>query len=229
VGKTALANLLAKEAFNLGFKPIILPFAGPLKDEACARGFNKKDSPSKYREFCQVHGALKREIDPNYWVKKFEDKLMAIYEAELKDLKEGLAYWQRIVIADDCRYENELSLGKKHKACTIFVSPGNRPLEDMRGKWRQHHSESMATDIEDGDNDLLSLFRYVITNDGTEDDLSYQVESLAPLWTGLQASPNYNKKEARLAMQELVDLFLDDLLESDYNEEDEEDDYYSPE
>ena len=225
VGKTVLANLLAKESFELGFKPIILPFAAPLKDEAERRGYTKEETPGAYREFCQVHGALKREEDPDYWVRAFEDRLIEIYEEELKDLKDGKAYWQRVVIADDCRYDNEISIAKKHRACTIFVSPGNRKIEDMNGEWRQHHSEHMASAIENGDDDLLSLFDYVINNDGDKEDLSEKVSSMAPIWTGVQASPNYNNEEMGIVISELVDLFLDEFGKIE-EEEDDDQDYY---
>jgi len=224
-----LANLLAKQAFDLGFKPVILPFAGPLKGEANNRGFTKEDKPNEYREFCQVHGALKREQDPNYWVKKFEEKLLKEYEQELSDLKENKPYWQRVVIADDCRYENELSIGKKHKACTIFVSPGKRNLDDMKGTWRTHHSEAMATAIENGDDDLLSLFKYVLTNGECIETLEERVRTMAPIWIGLQAENNYTKLESAEIVSELIDIFLDDLNKEEEDDEEEEDDtvYFS--
>ncbi len=227
VGKTALANLLAKEAFELGFKPTILPFAGTLKEEAASRGFTKEDKPAEYREFCQVHGALKREVDPDYWVKKFEEKLIDLYKEEVSDLQEGCSYWQKVVIVDDCRYENELALAQKHKACSLFVSPGNRTLDDMDGEWRNHHSENMARRIEDGDDELLSDFNFVITNDGTEKDLEYQVETMAPIWLGIQACPDYQNEETAQAMTEIVDLFIDMVFEKE-EEEEEDDDYLSP-
>ena len=228
VGKSTLAHLIAKEAFNLGFKPIILPFAGPLKDEANARGFTKDDKPIEYREFCQIHGALKRESDPNYWVKKFEDRLIEICEEELNSLKANEPYWQRIVIVDDCRYENELSVAKKYKACTIFLSPGSRDLVDMKSTWRTHHSESMATKIEKGDNELLELFDYVITNDDDVDNLEMRAAAMSPIWTGLQPGHRHNKEEVREVINELIDLFIDEVNKED-EEEDDDRDYFSAE
>ena len=34
VGKTTTAKFIAEEGFKLGYKPILLPFAGPIKDSA---------------------------------------------------------------------------------------------------------------------------------------------------------------------------------------------------
>ena len=64
VGKTALAHLIAKEAFDLGLVPKLMSFADPLKKEAISKGYSKEEQPLKYREYCQEMGAIKRELDP---------------------------------------------------------------------------------------------------------------------------------------------------------------------
>jgi len=212
VGKTTLAKLLAREAFELGFRPVLLSFAGPLKKEAEARGFTKEGNPAEHREFCQVHGAMKRDIDPDYWVKEFEKKLIVLYDEEEADLKKNKKYWQRCVIVDDCRYENEVSLGIKHNSTNIYISSGNRTLSDMNADWRQHHSEDMANAIESGDDDLLDAFEYTFLNDGDIEALEVKTKVMAPVWCGIRSTPPHvDKGSLRASLNELIDLFLLDF------------------
>ena len=42
VGKTTLAKFIQAEAFNLGYIPMILPFALAIKDSAAAAGITKE-------------------------------------------------------------------------------------------------------------------------------------------------------------------------------------------
>jgi len=214
VGKTTMAYLIAKEAFALGFIPKVLGFAEPLKIEAGNRGLTKKDSPAKYREFCQVQGALKREGDPNYWVNSFEKILLSVYEKELQDLKDGRGHWERCIIIDDCRYENELSLAKKHKGVCIYMSPGKRILEDHDADWRNHHSEELSRKIEEGDDESKALFNYLMLNDGDKEDLETKVETMAPIWCNLQAgfTQEFPVTLSDL-MEELADLLMFDMEE----------------
>ena len=219
VGKTTLANFLAREAFDLGFIPHVIGFAEPLKKVAKERGLTKEENPKEYREFCQVHGAMKREVDPDYWVKKFEDLLLDIYERELSDLKENKAHWERCVIVDDCRYENEVSLAKKHKGLCVFLSPGARSLEDAKAEWRNHHSELMASKVEWGCDETKSLFNYIILNDGDAEDLETKAIAMAPVWCNLQASCDHQFTNLPIHLAELLEEALDQL---DMEDEDED-------
>jgi len=214
VGKTTMANMLAKEAFEMGFIPHVIGFANPLKEEAEQRGLSKEENPKKYREFCQHHGALKREADPDYWVKAFESMLLNLYEQEINDLRDGRVHWERCVIVDDCRYLNEVSLGKKHRAINIFLSPGRRRLEDGNAEWRNHHSEALAKSVEAGNEENKSLFNYIMLNDGDEEDLLTKIQTMAPIWCNLQASfpqQDFGNMPARIQdiMEEIADMFFE--------------------
>ena len=57
VGKTTLAHLIAKYSLDLGFNPVILPFADAIKKMAEANGITKEADSTQYREFCQKLGA----------------------------------------------------------------------------------------------------------------------------------------------------------------------------
>jgi len=219
VGKTTLANMIAREAFDMGFIPMVLGFAEPLKEEAKSRGLTKEDNPKKYREFCQIHGAMKRELDPDYWVKAFEEILLGVYEDELEDLKNNKGHWERCVIIDDCRYENELSLAKKHKGTCVYLGPGKRLLEDHFAEWRQHHSEWLAQEVEDGNEEAKAMFNYIILNDGDEEDLETKTVTMAPIWCNLQASAPQNLP---LELSDLLEELADFMIIDDMEDEDEE-------
>ncbi len=222
VGKTALANHIAENSFELGFKPVLLSFAGVLKEEAESRGYSKEDNPKEYREFCQVHGALMRETDPDYWVKLFEEKLLKLYDEELKDLKENKAFWERCVIVDDCRYENEVSLGRKHKGVLVFLSPGSRRLEEHNAEWRNHHSEALAKKVEGGDEESVDMFDYIILNEDSPKNLVSKAKLMTPIWCSLQShvnsmsfDENNIKEDLEDTLKDLLDFFLVDYEEDD--------------
>lgn len=223
VGKTTLANMIAKQAFDLGLIPTLKSFVDPLRKEAESRGYFKDKNPIEYREFCQTHGALKREIDPDYWVKVFEEDLAVLYEQEVADLKENKTYWERCVIVDDCRYENELSLGIKYRGKRIFLHPGTRKLEDWDADWRKHHSEKMARDIINGETDDADLFDYILMNDSNKEHLEGKVDIMAPVWCGTQTFENIRKNPKYVA--EVIDEMIDFLIFPDSLEDDDEYEY----
>ena len=106
VGKTTLAKLIAKEIFEAGQQPMLLSFAGPLKDEASRKGYSKEINPEKYREFCQNIGATRRAEDPDFWIKKFDKKIQQVKTDEEEDIKNNEKYWERVVIIDDWHMVN---------------------------------------------------------------------------------------------------------------------------
>lgn len=188
VGKTTLANLLAKEAFELGLIPKLLSFADPLKEEAEERGYSKEGCAEDYRSFCQELGASYREVDPNHWVNLFEEKLNIILKEEQVDLHKNNPYWERCIIVDDCRYQNEVGLGLNHNATMIFLSSGTRKLPDEKASWRKHHSEALAKEIESGDEEKIQWYDYYLLNDGDEESLALKTRTMAPIWCGIQAN-----------------------------------------
>ena len=170
VGKTTLAKWLSEFAYNNGYSPVILPFAAALKDEAAARGYSKDTNPLEYREFCQTLGSTKRAEDPDYWVKRFRDKVRELYAAEEKALKDDPDTWhEKVIIVDDCRYLNEVAAARDLQALTIFITPHNRQLVEHNAEWRTHESEAMAIEVDRGNKDYRELFHYIIKNELTEE------------------------------------------------------------
>lgn len=188
VGKSTLANLLAKESFELGLVPKLLSFADPLKEEAEERGYSKEKDTEEYRKFCQELGASYREVNPDHWVTLFERKLNTVLIEEQVDLHKNNPYWERCVIVDDCRYQNEVGLGLKYNATMIFLSSGNRDLPEANASWRKHHSETLAKEVENGDEEKIQWYDFHLLNDGDIENLSIKARTMAPIWCGLQAN-----------------------------------------
>ena len=229
VGKTTLANIMGPKIFDLDFIPKYMCFAGPLKELAESKGMSKEASPEVYREFCQRIGAEEREKNPDYWVQRFEAQLLEIIAQEDRDREAGKTYWERCVIVDDCRYPNEVQLGLKYSAKFIFLSPGNRALEDPDAEWRNHHSEDMAKTIDSGPSKFRQVFDYVIKNQGSIEDLEEKVEPMIPLWCGatVETLAKYPKDEhmedLSRCVSELIDLLLiGDMLDEEYEDDDDE-------
>lgn len=232
VGKTTLANIIARKAFELGLIPKLLSFASPLKEIAQDRGYGKKENPEKYRRFCQRIGAGKRRQDPDHWVNLFEEEMLSIRKEERKDIKKGTKYWERCIIADDCRYPNEVKLGIKYKATLIFLSYGDRGVDKV--EWREHDSENMAKIIDSsGSNNLRKVFQYFIKNQGHEGEFEDKVSSLVPVWCGIQPEngtvvSDYDEhiEDITKAITDLIDLLLLGAIEEEEeDEEDPEEDY----
>ena len=219
VGKTTLANYIAKYAFNFGLVPKIMSFAGPLKEEAAAKGYDKETHPKEYREYCQTVGLLKRQDDPDYWVEKFEDQLEALVAEETKDLRSGKSYWEKCVIVDDCRFMNELNMGRKWNARLIFMCYGDREMKDPNGEWRNHESEQLATKVVDGDEDCRNMFTHILINNRTEKELEEKTEFMAPIWCGVEHEIKEDKKPT---LSDYIEELLDVLMMEDIDEEAEE-------
>jgi hypothetical protein len=229
VGKTTLANLIAREAFDLGFIPKLLSFASPLKRLAKEKGCGKEDNPKEYRKFCQQYGASKREEDPNFWINVFEKDFLSIKKEEKADLNENKTYWERCVVVDDCRYPNEVEFGLKYKGTLIFLSYGNRDMPDQDEGWRNHHSEDMAQLIDSGSRKFRNLFNCFIRNQDDEEELAAKILPLVPTWCGIipaHNNPENLKRSEYLtnAIEQLIDLLLLGELEDEDEEEDDEED-----
>ena len=185
MGKTFLAKTLAKQAFDCGVVPVLLSFAGPLKEEAIKKGYNKDEFPEKYREYCQDIGATMREGDPDYWVKEMHSSISKALKDERKHLEAGDKYWERCIIIDDCRYTNEIAYGMAKDAIRIFLSSGKRHLKDE--DWRHHESEALANLIESGEGEeYRNLFQHILYNDKTEKDLARRIKPMVPVWCGIK-------------------------------------------
>jgi len=235
VGKTTLAKMIAKEAFEIGLRPQLLSFAGPLKEEAKAKGYDKEEFPEKYREYCQETGAALRKLDPDHWVKIMHESVDAIVEEEQKMLASKSKYWEQCIIIDDCRYTNEVAYGLEKDAVLLFLSSGKRHLKDS--VWRAHHSETLANTIESDDGEeLRDLFHHVIFNDKDKKHLSNRIKDMVPIWCGITICSDDKpllcscegcraKRDGRkINIQELYIELLDliDFKDIEIEEEDEE-------
>ena len=186
VGKTTLANLIAKYSFEKGYLPVILPFAQAIKQAAEAQGITKESDSSKYREFCQNLGATKREEDPDYWVVKTYEIIQEYMLKELDNKKAKKTYYEYILIQDDVRYMNELAFGRDLVATQIFVESGGRTLEESNAAWRKHESETLGNAVESSTNEEYEeLFDFILTNDGSLKELEKEVKDNIELWLNI--------------------------------------------
>lgn len=225
VGKTTAADIVAKYAKKNDFKPVLLSFAKSIKDAATAANLTKEANPIEYRAFCQSIGEGKRKEDPDYWIKKFKEQWLELYEKDNKASQCLDKLWKEtIVIVDDCRYLNELNLGKQLGAKTVFISKGTRDLAENRAEWRSHESEDMANQYELGSKDYQDLFHYVIKNDDTLDSFKEKIQNRLLLW--LDISPQSYTECNCLAcdkMRKDEKITLEEFFKDIFDENEEED------
>jgi guanylate kinase len=210
VGKTTLAKWLSEYLYHKGYYPVILPFAGMLKEEVAAMGLTKENNPIEYREMCQKIGSSKRAEDPDYWVNKFRERAAKIKDEDIIRLEDSPKTWaEKVVLVDDCRYLNEIALGNELNALKIFISKGKRELEDAQADWRQHESEEMANNFEDGNKDIQSMFHYRIVNEDTEADYKKKVSALFDEWIELAGDLYTNLCDCEVCAAHRLDRDID--------------------
>lgn len=191
VGKTTLAHLIAKHAFDLGYIPVMLPFADGIKKMAAAQGITKEGDSSAYRDFCQNIGASKRAEDPDYWVTKAYETIQEYMIKEIDNKVAKKANYEYVIIQDDVRYMNELAFGRELVATQIFLSQGIRRLDEHNAEWRGHESEAMSNQIEKDmlipvkQADAEEAFDIIINNDGDLEDLEHIVKQALEYWLDL--------------------------------------------
>ncbi len=162
-GKSYITNTAARALWDMGYTPVVLPLAAPLKEAAAEAGFPKDTDPEGYRLYCQEHGAAERAKDPDHWLKLWYDMYL---DAMMRELGTTGEY---VVIVDDVRYPNELNLiNQMENSTSIFVSEGSRSatLEDANAEWRSHHSEYLANDANEDFTKYEDDFDYLFVNDG---------------------------------------------------------------
>lgn len=162
-GKSYISKVASRILWDMGYVPITLPLAAPLKDAAAEAGYPKETHPEQYRLFCQEQGAAKREENPDHWLGLWYDMYL---DARMRELGSSSEY---VIIVDDVRYPNELDLiNKIENSTTIFVSEGSRSatLEDADADWRQHHSEYLANDANENYSKYEKDFDFLFVNDG---------------------------------------------------------------
>lgn len=144
-GKSTATKILVEEFEAEGKKVLVSPFAGPLKELAKEFGWDgKKDD--KGRLFLQTLGTeIGRQYDTDFWVKKWVAKLDG-YD---------------VVIADDCRFPNELAAVTDRGGFVIKIKRKKKKSDDIlrmtfRALWKwlkyvrreQHASEKGFKDDE---------------------------------------------------------------------------------
>ena len=191
VGKTTLAHLIAKYVFDLGYIPVLLPFADAIKKQAAEAGITKEKDSTAYRDFCQQIGASKRAEDPEYWVVRSYETIQEYMIKELDNKTAGKVNFEYVIIQDDVRYMNELAFGRELAATQIFLSQGIRKLEEDKAEWRNHESETLANSVEDSfksntkKNEFDELFDVIVQNDGDLEDLEYLTKQATEYWMEL--------------------------------------------
>lgn len=187
VGKSTFAKMIADEAFELGYMPVIIPFAQAIKVQAEKEGISKEENSSKYREFCQELGATKRAEDPDYWVVKTMELIQEYMIKEIDNKKAEKKYWEYLIIQDDVRYMNELAMGRDLVATQIFLYGNDRVLSESNANWRRHESEILANEVEDDLTNHLNknyseLFDVVVDNSESLKHLELIVKLSLPDW-----------------------------------------------
>jgi hypothetical protein len=180
-GKSTLAHAIAKKTFEMGFTPIILPFAKAIKDEAERMGITKDKDNLAYREFCQNLGASKRIDNPNYWIDQAHKDIEYYYEKEKNLKNSGSKYWEHVIIQDDVRYMNEIVFGREINAVQLFVDCADR-LDDLDAGWRKHESEEIANGVQARDPKYDDLFPTVIINSGNIEEFRHFVDLFIEPW-----------------------------------------------
>ena len=182
VGKTHAAKQIAELAFSAGMKPVLLPFAKPIKDKAAADGYTKEDNPQEYRSYCQLMGESARNSNPDYWINLWIEQLKLVEDKEHADIAANKKHWEHVVIVDDCRYENEVKTCKELNGLLVFIRHGNRNIEDLDASWRDHESEIFANNTEvHGD----ILVDYTIDNNETVRAFNGSIHSISRELLGL--------------------------------------------
>lgn len=185
VGKTTAAHMICKAAFNLGYRPVIVPFAQAIKMDAAEKGITKEANSQKYREYCQAIGAKKRKEDPEYWVNK---TYKTIHEYMLKEVdnKKSHTNWEYVIVQDDVRYMNELAFGRNLAAIQLFIHAGDRVVDEANADWRQHESETLANQVVafmgSPNSEYDELFDSVIENSGTLTELEEMIKENINDW-----------------------------------------------
>lgn len=232
VGKTTLANVVAEYCINNNLTPRMVPFAYGIKKAAEQKGLTKDSNPTEYRDFCQTLGESMRVKDPDYWVNEWKKKVAEIEKEEQLDMSTNDSYKERVIIVDDCRYMNEVAIGRKLGATCIFIKQGKRIIEDDKASWRDHPSEELANKVEARDKNYSDIFNIVIPNDSTLEVFKKHIIKNIPAWLNLladgtkaectceicKANRENRQPDPAKVMEELLDI-LEKTLEEENEKE----------
>ena len=217
VGKSYATNALKEVAEAAGWHVIVLPFAKPLKDEAEARGYGKESNPEEYRKFCQEHGAEMRAQNSNHWLDEWYKMVKDIKTKESND-EYGAPV---LVISDDVRYENELAAIRGNSGLVVYLTPGDRVLDEADAEWRKHESEALANSVLGNRKMHEKMFDYFVINHGEAYGMRKWAENFFASIINFPGSPDQvctcegcmHKIENRPVDKDQLNKELDDLLD----------------
>lgn len=246
-GKSFLSKELARIAFESGFIPNLVSFAGALKRNAIAAGFSKEDNPKEYRKYCQTEGAARRAEDPDYWIKLTVKEINSILQKEYECLDRGDKYWEHVVIIDDVRYQNEIDTVLRMGGSMIHVCAGKR-LPTPYANFRKHESEKLAKALDRTKGQGKRFERFYKTkmpwgepcetevvwfdNSGPDKNGKLMIEAVAPLVLGTHLFTESDQEEVgieqlseedRAALLQEIQKTLDLLFDWVEDQEDFED------
>lgn len=164
-GKGEVSKILQKH-----FKTCVIPFAKPLKQLAKQFGWDgNKDE--KGRKFLQMLGTeIGRAYNPNYWVDRWiEETTTALAETETGF---GLGRFEKIydiIVADDCRFDNEAECIRKMDGYIIQIigraynlgNNSNHASERGISPEFITHTIDNSTTLEDLEGDILRLINFI--------------------------------------------------------------------
>ena len=221
VGKTDVADYLEESAKIMGYNPVRLSFATPLKEAVakengydCWRKF-KEENAGLYRKECQDRGASARAADPDHWVNLWSVQLAELQRKETVG-SSGKTWEETVVIADDCRYLNELEAAKMFEAVKIFIYAGERSsaLPEADAAWRAHESEEMSQRVEAHDNDYTDLFDWALYNNKGVKELEDKLELRLDYFIGEHPSRFSNSCDCPECRSFRLDIQANEVIES---------------
>jgi hypothetical protein len=158
-GKSTFAARLVERLAKDHLGAEIVPFAGPLKRGLAEMGIKKDESPDLYRIAAQRIGTdIVRRENPDHWVDLFEryvrnaPRVIRLEETADNGAK---ATYRDVIIADDVRFENEVSAIRRLGGIMVYVDAADRLglvrkrrwgrgyALNRTGIWR-HRSEDLA-------------------------------------------------------------------------------------
>jgi hypothetical protein len=133
--------------------------------------------------------------------------------SESFDISRSEKYWERILIIDDVRYQNEIDMILRQGGQLMHVYAGER-LPYPRARWRAHESEKLAKNLDktQGVQHRIERFfnvkmpwdgpvehdMYWLNNETTVEDLNKMIKLVAPFVLGIKVISAADKEEVYL-------------------------------
>lgn len=114
----------------------IMSFAGPIKDGLQTMGITKDKNHDLYRFIAQTIGGKCREVKDEWWADVLQDKISERFSGN--HLNPG------IVLIDDVRYLNEVSMIQQLGGYLFHIDASSRITGWQDSPMYQHESETLA-------------------------------------------------------------------------------------